>query len=99
MGCGTAVEADGEEMGFVICLVDGVGAALVGAVGMVSSISECPASLHGLSVAVALDKLSAKSNRRSFMHSCRGAELACETIYSIEVGNVTAIGFVVAYYA
>ena len=25
VGCGTAVEADGEEMGFFICVVDGVG--------------------------------------------------------------------------
>ena len=29
MGCRTAVEADGEEMDFVICVVDGVGAAPV----------------------------------------------------------------------
>ena len=50
----TAVEADGEEMGFVICVVDGVGATVVvDTKGAERSLGQgkfnfCKAYLHGL---------------------------------------------------
>ena len=78
VGCGTAVEADGEEVGFVICVVDGVGAtSVVDTEGAERSLGHGKlnsrlAPLHRLRSCCIGQAVYSKSSRYLFMHRGKG---------------------------